>query len=97
MNSNLTNAQGVPDQLGDADPAFVMDFSNSFSLGPFRFSALVDWQRGALIQNVTNSEFDFGSLLLADTTLELQRLAAFTKELAPYVEPGASSSFGTCP
>ena len=46
--------------LGDAAPRFVLGFANDLTYGPFRASALLDWQPGASNVNITQNVYDGG-------------------------------------
>jgi TonB-linked SusC/RagA family outer membrane protein len=45
-------------KLGEARPTFKMGFSNDISIGPFNVSALVDYQQGGNVFNLTQLLFD---------------------------------------
>ncbi len=81
---------GTPQQVGDAQPTFVMTLSNTFSWHGFRLYGLVDWHRGGSVINVTNAYYDNGLFLLADSAASLRRLEALAEAEMPYVE---SASF----
>jgi TonB-linked SusC/RagA family outer membrane protein len=49
-------------QLGDATPDFNMSFTNELTHGPFRAYALVDWQHGGDIINLTRLLYDAGGV-----------------------------------
>ncbi len=85
------NSVGVPEQIGDFQPSYVMSFSEEFQFKGFRLFGLLDWHRGGSVVNITNFVFDFTGHLLADTAAANKRIAAFNKgSPLPYIE---SASF----
>ena len=48
--------------FGDAAPRFVLGAANDVTVGRFRASALLDWQPGASMVNVTQNVYDGGGL-----------------------------------
>ncbi len=85
------NSVGVPNQIGDFQPSYVMSFSEEFQFKGFRLYGLLDWHRGGSVVDVTNFIYDFTEKLLADTAAANKRIAAFNKGSPfPYVE---SASF----
>jgi hypothetical protein len=46
--------------LGDANPRYVMNFSNDFRVGNFTFNVLAEYRRGGLVSNMTLTLFDEG-------------------------------------
>jgi hypothetical protein len=91
---SFLNSAGVPIQVGDFQPSYVMSFSEEFQFKGFRLYGLLDWHRGGTVLNVTNFVFDFTRNLLADTALSNSRARAFNAGglagVYPYVE---SASF----
>ena len=59
-----TNAAGqlIVVQKGDAAPDFTMGFSNELTWNGIRLSALLDWQRGGDLVNITQNVYDGGGL-----------------------------------
>ncbi len=90
VNTAVLTSDGMPKQVGDGQPSYVMTFNNSISYGGFRLSGLVEWQRGASISNLTNYYFDYGPFLLADTALEAKRVQQAVQNLTPFVEPAST-------
>ena len=87
----VLNSVGVPEQIGDFQPSYVMSFSEEFQFKGFRLFGLLDWHRGGSVVNITNFVFDFTGHLLADTAAANKRIAAFNKgSPLPYIE---SASF----
>lgn len=87
LNANGTScpaANRITKFVGDANPDYVMGFSNDFTAGPFRLATLFDWRKGGKAINLTNNYFDGG--LLGDTAVGNARAAAFAKGQAVYVE-----------
>jgi TonB-linked SusC/RagA family outer membrane protein len=89
VNTNFTNAAGVPLGVGNAQPDYIMSFGNSFDFQHFHLFGQVDWRRGGTTANLTDQYFDFGpgSGLLADSAASARRFAAFQAGLTPWVEP----------
>jgi TonB-linked SusC/RagA family outer membrane protein len=46
--------------IGNANPDFKWSFVNDFSFGNFNIYALVDWQQGGTVVNLTKLLYDFG-------------------------------------
>jgi TonB-dependent starch-binding outer membrane protein SusC len=87
----VLNSAGVPLQVGDFQPSYVMSFSEEFNFKGFRLYGLLDWHRGGTVLDITNFVFDFTRNLLADTALSNARARAFDKgSVYPYIE---SASF----
>ena len=57
-NDSLPNGQGIVRQVGDANPAFRMGFSNTFRLGKLNLTTLFDWQKGGEVINLTRYLWD---------------------------------------
>ncbi len=74
----IPGANGVPIQIGDFQPSYVMSFSQEFTFKRFRVYGLLDWHRGGNVQNISNFVFDAEPRLLADTAASSRRWAAFT-------------------
>lgn len=61
--------------LGDATPDFEMTFSNEFQWRSFSVSALLDWRKGGIVSNLTNTLYDEGL-----TSYDYDTPVAFTDE-----------------
>ena len=85
----FNDPNGDPMQIGNVQPDFVMNFSNSVSYGPFRLSGLFEWSRGGGVGDWTDYQFDVSPGLLADSALSAKRLNQLNLGLAPYFEPGS--------
>ncbi|HEY0811524.1 MAG TPA: TonB-dependent receptor, partial [Longimicrobiales bacterium] len=48
-------------KVGDANPDFKISFLNDVTVGPFSVAALLDWQKGSDIINLTRLLYDFGA------------------------------------
>jgi TonB-linked SusC/RagA family outer membrane protein len=84
---NSNGPDGQPIQVGDAQPNFVMNFSNQFSWGPLHASGVLEWSYGGLAGNFTDNLFDVSPGTLADTALSARRTIAANNGLTPYAEP----------
>jgi TonB-linked SusC/RagA family outer membrane protein len=90
VNTSVLGANGVPVQLGDFQPSYVMSFGQDLTFKAFRLHGLLDWKRGSTTINITNFLFDFGPDLLQNTAAEQARAAAFNSgDYQPYLEPGS--------
>lgn len=80
---------GVPTlaQLGDANPAFTMGFTNDLNFGPLHLHAFLDWRRGFKVSDLTEQYFD-GAHNLQDTIGTNARIAAQGAGLTPYLYNG---------
>ncbi|HZS61611.1 MAG TPA: SusC/RagA family TonB-linked outer membrane protein [Gemmatimonadaceae bacterium] len=76
---------GVPVQIGDAQPAFQMGFTNDFTLGGFHLHGVLDWKVGSTADNANNLYFD-NPLFLLDSAAAVKRLAERAAGGSPYVE-----------
>ncbi|CAN5236076.1 SusC/RagA family TonB-linked outer membrane protein [soil metagenome] len=95
-NDSLPDGSRIVRKVGDANPDFMMSFSNSITLRRFRVYGLLDWQSGGSIINLTKFLYDLGQNTAdyADpitvggvaTTKGAHRLAVFGKQTAVYVE-----------
>jgi TonB-dependent starch-binding outer membrane protein SusC len=85
---NTNGPDGQPIQVGDAQPNFVMNFGNEFTLGPFHASAQLEWTYGGDVGNFTDNLFDVSLGLLADTALSARRTNEANAGGTPYLEPG---------
>lgn len=84
------DANGTPIEIhpGDQQPDFIMGFTNSFDVGAFRLSSLLDWRKGGYVVNLTNLYFD-GSLPggnFADSAASAARVAAYGKYQPVFLE-----------
>jgi len=70
---------------GDANPDFNMGFNNLVTVGPLRFSSLLEWRKGGQVVNLTNNYYD-GAELAADTAVSRARYLRYNQSEAPYVE-----------
>jgi hypothetical protein len=88
---NYNGPDGTPEQVGDAQPNFVMNFGNELSWGRFRAYALLEWSRGGDVGNFTDVLFDGSPGLLSpkDSALTAKRSAEALAGGTPYLE-GAS-------
>ncbi|MEO7730000.1 MAG: SusC/RagA family TonB-linked outer membrane protein, partial [Kofleriaceae bacterium] len=72
--------------VGNGEPDFRIGWSNVVTAGDFTFSALIDWQQGSDIVNLTRLLYD-GSSNSPDTDAANNRLTAFgMKDARPYIE-----------
>jgi len=51
----------IIEKVGDANPDFKISFLNDVTIGPFSVAALLDWQKGSDIINLTRLLYDFGA------------------------------------
>jgi hypothetical protein len=86
VNTGILNPDGVPTQIGDQQPSFVMSFNNSLTFGPFRLAGVVDWSRGGDDINFTDLSFELGPGLWANQAQAAQKLQIFNNGGAPWVE-----------
>jgi len=90
VNTGTLNASGVPIQLGDFQPSYLMSFSEEIAFKGFRLYGLLDWKRGSTTINITNFLFDFTSDLLQNVAAEKARAAAYNSgNYVPYLESGS--------
>jgi TonB-linked SusC/RagA family outer membrane protein len=96
-NDSLPDGSSVVGVVGDANPDFVMSFSNDFTYKGFRLSGLLDWQKGSEVINLTLFLYDLGQnsadyaepFTRADgttTTKGAHRLEVWPKETSVFVE-----------
>jgi TonB-linked SusC/RagA family outer membrane protein len=72
--------------VGNGEPDFRVGWSNVVTAGDFTFSALIDWQHGSDVVNLTRLLYD-GSSNSPDTAEANKRLEAFgMKDARPYIE-----------
>ncbi len=85
------NRDSTLSNLGNTAPAFRMGFVNDMAYGPLNFNAVVDWQKGSDIINLTDYLQDDGK------TTEDWGSAAWAKRyncyrkgcISPYIEDGS--------
>ena len=87
VNTGQVGVDGVPMQVGDGQPSFIMSFNNDLTFAQFRLSGLLDWSRGGNVQDISATDYDFGPGLWGDSARSAERAAAFVAGFAPYVEP----------
>jgi TonB-linked SusC/RagA family outer membrane protein len=85
VNPAALQADGAPIQVGDAQPAFQMGFTNDFTFAHFHLHSVLDWKYGGTAQNANNLYFDNG-LFLLDSAASALRLVQRANGLTPYVE-----------
>jgi outer membrane receptor protein involved in Fe transport len=72
--------------VGNGEPDFRVGWSNVFKVDRFTFGALIDWQQGSDIVNLTRLLYDFGNNS-PDKEEAAKRLEAFTMgDVRPYIE-----------
>jgi TonB-linked SusC/RagA family outer membrane protein len=80
---------GTVKTVGDGDPSFRVGWSNVVTAGDFTFSALLDWQHGSTILNLTRLLYD-GAGNSHDVEAQNKRLASFKAgDPRPYFEDGS--------
>ena len=79
----------VVKKLGDSEPDFTMHFTNRIALGNFTFFALLDWQKGSSIVNITRNLYDSGVNAIDQVPKGDKRLADNNFTARPYVESGS--------
>jgi TonB-linked SusC/RagA family outer membrane protein len=95
-NDSLADGSRIVRKIGDANPDFLMSFSNNIRWRAFRLFGLLDWQRGGDVINLTKFLYDLGSNTAdyadpvtncgAVTMKGACRLAVFPKQTGVYVE-----------
>ncbi|HWU91477.1 MAG TPA: SusC/RagA family TonB-linked outer membrane protein [Kofleriaceae bacterium] len=88
MVGNIGNVDGKPTiaVVGNGEPDFRVGWSNTVKAGDFTFGALIDWQQGSNIVNLTRLLYD-SSLNSPDVEAAAARLAAFKGgDCRPYIE-----------
>jgi TonB-linked SusC/RagA family outer membrane protein len=88
VNTSVVDAAGVPLGVGNAQPDFLVGWSNEFNYRRFHIYGLWDWAKGGTTSDLTTAYFDFGPALLADTAAMTKRINSLIAGGAPYVEPG---------
>ena len=76
---------GVPVEIGDAQPAFQMGFTNDFAFRGFHLHGVLDWKKGSTADNANNLYFD-NPLFLLDSAAAAKRLVSRSNGGSPYVE-----------
>ncbi|HEX3481867.1 MAG TPA: carboxypeptidase regulatory-like domain-containing protein [Kofleriaceae bacterium] len=80
------NANGDVAAVGDGEPDFRIGWSNVITVGDFTFSALLDWQHGSKVVNLTRFLYDAAGNS-PDVAAATMRLAAFGGgDPRPYIE-----------
>jgi TonB-dependent starch-binding outer membrane protein SusC len=78
--------QGTVAVVGNGEPDFRVGWSNVVKVDRFTFGALVDWQQGSDIVNLTRLLYDFGNNS-PDAEAAAMRLEAFSNgDIRPYIE-----------
>src|SRR5580704_6584249 len=85
--ASFNGAAPVIAQLGDANPAFTMGFTNDFNLGILHLHTFLDWRRGFKVSDLTEQYFD-GAHNYGDTAGTAARIAAQGAGLTPYLANG---------
>lgn len=77
---------GTIEVVGNGEPDFRVGWSNLIKAGDFTFGALIDWQQGSNIVNLTRLLYDFGnnSPDAAEAAMRLERFNA--GDARPYIE-----------
>jgi TonB-linked SusC/RagA family outer membrane protein len=70
------NANGDVATVGDGEPDFRVGWSNVVAVGDFTFSALLDWQHGSKVINLTRFLYD-GARNAPDAAAAAMRVEAF--------------------
>lgn len=86
VNTNFVNSNGVPVQIGDEQPTFVMSFNNAFTLGAFRLAGVVDWSRGGDVLNITELAYQLGPGLWANQAQAAEKDNVYASGGSPWVE-----------
>jgi hypothetical protein len=95
-NDTLPDGTPVVRKVGDATPDFNMSFNNDISYKRFRLSALLDWQQGGTLVNLTKFLYDLGQNSVdfatpvtvggEETTVGARRLELFGRQTAVFLE-----------
>ena len=75
-------------KLGDSEPDFTMHFTNRVAFGGFTLYALVDWQSGSSIVNITRNLYDSGQNAIDQIPAGNNRLQQNLTSARPYIESG---------
>jgi TonB-dependent starch-binding outer membrane protein SusC len=73
-------------KLGDGEPDFRMTFFQGVTWGRFGISALLDWQKGSNIINLTKFLYDLGANSADFTTAGRERLMKQPTDAGVYIE-----------
>src|SRR5690606_18888154 len=77
---------GTVAAVGNGEPDFRVGWSNTVQVGLFTFGALVDWQQGSDVINLTRLLYDAGGTSPDEENAE-KRFAAFLGgDARPYIE-----------
>jgi TonB-dependent starch-binding outer membrane protein SusC len=80
------DADGTVAAVGNGEPDFRLGWSNVVKVDRFTFGALIDWQQGSDIVNLTRLLYDFGNNS-PDAEAAAERLMAFSDgDIRPYIE-----------
>lgn len=80
------DANGTVAVVGNGEPDFRVGWSNIVKWNSFTFGALVDWQHGSDVINLTRLLYDFGNVS-PDAAEAAMRLEAFSNgDIRPYIE-----------
>jgi TonB-linked SusC/RagA family outer membrane protein len=80
------DADGQYVVLGNGEPDFRVGWYNEVRTGQLTLGALIDWQQGSDVINLTRLLYDFGNNS-PDAEAAAERLAAFSAgDMGPYVE-----------
>jgi TonB-linked SusC/RagA family outer membrane protein len=83
------DANGDVATVGDGEPDFRIGWSNVVTVGDFTFSALLDWQQGSKVINLTRFLYDAAGNS-PDVAAATMRLATFGNgDPRPYIEDGS--------
>ncbi len=93
-NDTLPDGSSIVRKLGDANPDFRMGFRNDVKWGRFGLNALVEWQQGSEVINLTRLLYDFGQITPdyaapiagSSETVGERRLAGFGRVTSNYLE-----------
>jgi TonB-dependent starch-binding outer membrane protein SusC len=73
-------------KLGDGEPDFRITFFQGFTFGPFGASALLDWQKGSDVINLTKLLYDGAQNSKDFVPAGMDRLMRFETDAGVYVE-----------
>ncbi|GJG88152.1 SusC/RagA family TonB-linked outer membrane protein [Gemmatimonadetes bacterium T265] len=96
---NGFNANGSRHEqyFGSASPDFTMGFSNDFTFGPVRLSALLDWRKGGYLANLSQTYLEQGvngqsgitGGNFADTAMNNRDQLAYKNGIPAFLEHGS--------
>jgi TonB-linked SusC/RagA family outer membrane protein len=78
-----STAPGGVEVVGNGEPDFRVGWSNVLTFGDFTFTALLDWQHGSNIINLTRLLYDGNS---NSPDVEAQAIRANAPDATPYIE-----------